>query len=364
MQTTVTGPVTRANNDPSNRIETEHLAAEYVEGFELEHLEDVSVKREERTQNARTPSIPPTEWVHSEEPTPRLITHRQWVEDHRRLPPLSPPPSEPMYGPQPVLVNMALVSGDPGTPPETPPISHSPMLTSGCRNGTGLMEEMMWLPQQLRQDQQPLDLRPLHCIPGNPDQDWDRRDYIMNIPIDHHLHHSNGMIPQLLHQRPMSVCSGSQLSPRMNHLNDSGYSTCTSSEDLGISDDLLMKLSVRELNKRLHGFDKDDVMRLKQKRRTLKNRGYAQNCRSKRLQQKQDLEITNRTLTEQLRSVRAELLRVVQERDMLRQRLQISDGSNNRAPPMRPMGNQQQVAAAAQQHGLNSNSESTPEFYL
>jgi hypothetical protein len=48
------------------------------------------------------------------------------------------------------------------------------------------------------------------------------------------------------------VCSGaSALSPRLNHNTTSGYSTC--SDDLGLNDEMLMTLSVRELNKRLHG---------------------------------------------------------------------------------------------------------------
>lgn len=43
-----------------------------------------------------------------------------------------------------------------------------------------------------------------------------------------------------------------------------------------IDDHALIELSVRELNKRLHGKPREIIQKLKQKRRTLKNRGYAQ----------------------------------------------------------------------------------------
>ena len=60
-----------------------------------------------------------------------------------------------------------------------------------------------------------------------------------------------------------------------------------------MNDHDLVNLPLRELNKRLRALPKQMAHNMKKRRRTLKNRKYAQNCRSKRLEQKSEMEIQN-----------------------------------------------------------------------
>lgn len=95
------------------------------------------------------------------------------------------------------------------------------------------------------------------------------------------------------------------------------------SSSINISDLDLVTLPVRELNRRLQGYPKEEVLRLKQKRRTLKNRGYAQNCRSKRMLQKHELESTNKTLQQQIAMLKKQLTIMTRERDFYKHRCEL-----------------------------------------
>ena len=71
-----------------------------------------------------------------------------------------------------------------------------------------------------------------------------------------------------------------------------------------ISDDDLINLSVRELNRKLKGIPRAAMLRLKQRRRLLKNRGYAQKCRTRRVQQYRTLSEDNADLYKQINDLK------------------------------------------------------------
>ncbi|CAK9297783.1 unnamed protein product [Gordionus sp. m RMFG-2023] len=74
-----------------------------------------------------------------------------------------------------------------------------------------------------------------------------------------------------------------------------------------ISDKELVNITVRDLNQKLHGHTKDEINKFKQKRRTLKNRCYAQSSRLRRMRIRKDLEAKNLDLIKESKILREEL---------------------------------------------------------
>jgi len=107
-----------------------------------------------------------------------------------------------------------------------------------------------------------------------------------------------------------------------NNNNNNNNVVKNRSGQVELTDEELVLLPVRELNRRLQGVSKEVVLQLKQKRRTLKNRGYAQNCRTKRLQHRWELEKNNDGLVSELEKLRRQVVTLTHERDMYRQQVE------------------------------------------
>lgn len=96
--------------------------------------------------------------------------------------------------------------------------------------------------------------------------------------------------------------------------------TVTSSE---MNDDELLTLSTRELNRRLQLMSSDERSRLKQRRRTLKNRGYAQTCRTRRVGDQHRLRDTNEALVAEVNELKEKVSTLTAERDYYREQFDL-----------------------------------------
>lgn len=79
----------------------------------------------------------------------------------------------------------------------------------------------------------------------------------------------------------------------------------SSLERLNMTSWQLINMTVKELNKRLAHCEAQTITKLKRCRRTLKNRGYAKNCRIKRIAVKNQLERINVRLTIENKELKA-----------------------------------------------------------
>ena len=86
-----------------------------------------------------------------------------------------------------------------------------------------------------------------------------------------------------------------------------------------IPDKALAKLTVKQLKKLMQNLGTEEVKALKQRRRTMKNRGYAVQCRLRRQQYKDSLEMQVQKEQEQLKKCEDELRATIKERDVFRQ---------------------------------------------
>ncbi|ETN57761.1 transcription factor MafK isoform X1 [Anopheles aquasalis] len=101
------------------------------------------------------------------------------------------------------------------------------------------------------------------------------------------------------------------------HWNEAPLSPCPIPD---ISDDELVSITVRDLNRtlKMRGLTREEIVRMKQRRRTLKNRGYAASCRIKRIEQKDELETEKSQEWRDMEAMHDETGRLQEEVDSLR----------------------------------------------
>jgi len=97
-----------------------------------------------------------------------------------------------------------------------------------------------------------------------------------------------------------------------------------------LTDNDLMNMSTRELNRRLQSLTPEERNHLKQRRRTLKNRGYAQTCRTRRVNDQHKLKDTNDTLVAEVKQLKQQVRTLTAERDSYREQLSTVSAERDR----------------------------------
>lgn len=96
----------------------------------------------------------------------------------------------------------------------------------------------------------------------------------------------------------------------------------------GLTEEQLVSLSARDLNRLCRDMPEDVIKQLKKRRRTLKNRGYAYNSRVRRVSQKNGLEVERDDLKKQLANLSERCKLLEQEAQQWKQRAQALEAGN------------------------------------
>lgn len=185
------------------------------------------------------------------------------------------------------------------------------------------LEDFYWIPNyQHHISPEALNLTPEDAVEA----------LIGNAHHHHHHHHNHQAYDNFRGQQYVgedltSSSNGYHHAVHAHHHHHHGHHPHARLEDR-FSDEQLVSMTVRELNRQLRGFSKEEVIRLKQKRRTLKNRGYAQSCRYKRVQQRHMLETEKCTLQSQVEQLKQDVVRLAKERDMYKEKYEKLAGRN------------------------------------
>ncbi|XP_059197140.1 transcription factor MafAa [Centropristis striata] len=211
----------------------------------------------------------------------------------------------------------------PGAPPN-PSLSSSSGVTSntsntsnnhgsgGAAGGKPQLEDLYWIPSyQHHINPEALNLTPEDAV-----------EALIGNAHHHHHHHQayEGFRGQQYVGEDLSAASGAHHHHHQGHHHHHHHGHHHARLEDRFSDEQLVSMTVRELNRQLRGFSKEEVIRLKQKRRTLKNRGYAQSCRFKRVQQRHMLETEKCSLQSQVEQLKQDVLRLAKERDLYKEK--------------------------------------------
>ncbi|KAI5614621.1 transcription factor MafA, partial [Silurus asotus] len=205
------------------------------------------------------------------------------------------------------------------TPISTPcsSVPSSPSFCAPSASGKPQLEDFYWIPNyQHHISPEALNLTPEDAVEA----------LIGNAHHHHHHHHQpydtfrgQQYVGEDLTTSTNGYHHAAHAHHAHHHHGHHGHHAHARLEDR-FSDEQLVSMTVRELNRQLRGFSKEEVIRLKQKRRTLKNRGYAQSCRYKRVQQRHMLESEKCTLQNQVEQLKQDVARLAKERDMYKEK--------------------------------------------